>query len=304
MTSVPVSTCSGHVQSLQGLEISPSETFFKSVHSALFGESKHGQGLADYLKEQGITELVISGIRTEQCCETTTRHASDLGFKVRFVPGATLTFPMTSSSGRTFSPAEIKERTELVLTGRFADVVTAERALASLESRKSPKTENAPFAKTHHYQARCAWTGSTGVGYEAYSRAHEASASPSAAQVQLSSDPAFHGDPALLNPEQLLVMSAASCQLLSFLAVAARARLNVGEYRDDAEGFIPENERPLRLTRVTLRPRILVERGAGVTEERVLNLAHVAHHECFIANSFKTEVVVEPTVELVARGQT
>ena len=56
--------------------------------------------------------------------------ASDLGYKVRYVTDATLTFPMQSRSGREFSVAEIRERTELVLDGRFAQIVTTANALA------------------------------------------------------------------------------------------------------------------------------------------------------------------------------
>jgi len=71
----------------------------------------------------------VSGIRTEQCCETTTRHASDLGFKVSFATDATLTFPMQARSGRRYTTAEIRERTELVLEGRFARIVSASEVL-------------------------------------------------------------------------------------------------------------------------------------------------------------------------------
>jgi organic hydroperoxide reductase OsmC/OhrA len=130
------------------------------------------------------------------------------------------------------------------------------------------------------------------VGYEAYDRAHEASAPPSEATLTLSSDPAFRGDAALLDPEQLLVMAASSCQLLSFLAVAARARIDVVDYQDNAEGEMPEDDQPMRITRITLRPRITV-RG-DVSDERIRHLVDVAHRECFIANSLKTDVVVEP----------
>jgi organic hydroperoxide reductase OsmC/OhrA len=110
--------------------------------------------------------------------------------------------------------------------------------------------------------------------------------------MRLSSDPAFRGDPALLNPEQLLVLAASSCQLLSFLAVAARARIDVVDYRDDAVGEMPEDEQPMRITRITLRPRITV-RG-DVNDERIRHLVDVGHRECFIANSLTTEIVVEP----------
>jgi hypothetical protein len=72
----------------------------------------------------------VSGIRTEQCCETTTRHASDMGFEVDYVSEATLTFTMKHPvSGRVFTPQEIKERTELVLHGRFATVCSVAGAL-------------------------------------------------------------------------------------------------------------------------------------------------------------------------------
>jgi organic hydroperoxide reductase OsmC/OhrA len=90
------------------------------------------------------------------------------------------------------------------------------------------------------------------------------------------------------------VLAASSCQLLSFLAVAARARIDVIEYRDDAEGEMPEDDPPMRITRITLRPRITI-RG-DVDDARVWHLVEVAHRECFIANSLRTEVVVEPAV--------
>lgn len=149
----------------------------------------------------------------------------------------------------------------------------------------------------HEYRATCSWSGSTGVGYAEYGRAHAAAAEPAVTGLQLSSDPAFGGDPALLNPEQLVVLAAASCQLLSFLAVAARARLDVRAYRDDATATMPESDRPVRLAEIVLRPHI--ELVAGPTEERVRHLVEVAHRECFIANSLATPVRVEPTVVFV-----
>lgn len=140
----------------------------------------------------------------------------------------------------------------------------------------------------------CSWTGSTGAGYEAYDRAHSATTDPATVSLRLSSDPAFRGDPALLNPEQLLVLAASSCQLLSFLAVAARAKIDVVAYEDDAEGVMPDGERPMRLTRIQLRPRISI--AGEVSRERIEHLVDVAHRECFIANSLSTEIVVTPTI--------
>jgi len=104
---------------------------------------------------------------------------------------------------------------------------------------------------THRYAARLAWSGSTGEGYGHYTRAHEASCPPAthSQPLPLSADPTFNGDPAFLNPEQLLVLAASSCQLLSFLAVAARARIDVTDYEDDAEGEMPEDDPPLQIGR-------------------------------------------------------
>jgi organic hydroperoxide reductase OsmC/OhrA len=152
----------------------------------------------------------------------------------------------------------------------------------------------------HRYTVSSAWSGSTAVGYDAYSRAHTSVAPPSPTTLDVSADPAFLGDPALLNPEQLLLLAAVSCQLLSFLAVAARARLDVVEYRDDADAEMPEADPPVRITRINLRPRITV-RGE-VTDARLEHLVEVAHRECYIANSVSSEIVIEPTFVRAAPG--
>jgi organic hydroperoxide reductase OsmC/OhrA len=152
-------------------------------------------------------------------------------------------------------------------------------------------------ARVHRYTVSSTWRGSTGAGYEAYERSHEVEATSTGVTLALSSDPAFLGDATLLNPEQLLVMAASSCQLLSFLAVAARARIDVVEYRDDAEGEMPENDTPMRITRIALRPQIVA--GKDVKEARVRHLVEVAHRECFISNSLQTEVVVEPEISIL-----
>ncbi len=118
------SVASGHVRTLAPIDIQPDAVFHKSKHSALVGT-----GLDVWLTERGIRRLIVSGIRTEQCCETTTRHASDRGWAVDFVTEATLSFAMTHPGGRRYSAADIKARTELVLAGRFARIVTVVEAL-------------------------------------------------------------------------------------------------------------------------------------------------------------------------------
>jgi nicotinamidase-related amidase len=123
--SGPFSVASGYVATLAELSFTPDAVFNKRSHSALIGS-----GLDVWLVQHGIRRLIVSGIRTEQCCETTTRHASDSGYQVDFVTEATLTFPMIDRHKKQWSPAEIKARTELVLDGRFARIVNVEEALA------------------------------------------------------------------------------------------------------------------------------------------------------------------------------
>jgi nicotinamidase-related amidase len=98
--------------------------FTKSRHSALVGT-----GLDVWLVRHGIQRLIISGIRTEQCCETTTRHASDLGWEVDFVSAATLTFDMTAPDGSVLTAADITKRTETVLAQRFATLCSVDAAV-------------------------------------------------------------------------------------------------------------------------------------------------------------------------------
>ena len=95
------------------------------------------------------------------------------------------------------------------------------------------------------------------------------------------------------DPEQMLVASISACHMLSFLHVARQAGFVVIRYRDDAEGLMEQNaEGRIAVTRVTLRPQI-EWRGDAPDEARLDGLHHDAHDTCFIANSVKTEVVVE-----------
>ena len=73
--------------------------------------------------------MIIAGIRTEQCCETTARHASDEGWAVDYVTEATLTFDMSTPGGERLTAAQIRERTATVLAGRFATLCSVEEAL-------------------------------------------------------------------------------------------------------------------------------------------------------------------------------
>jgi len=123
--SGPFAEGSGLVRTLEPLSFQPSAVFHKRRHSALIE-----MGLDAWLVLNGVRRIAVSGIRTEQCCESTARHARDLGYAVDFVSEATLTFPMVDRRGREWSATEIRERTELVLDDRFARIATVEEALA------------------------------------------------------------------------------------------------------------------------------------------------------------------------------
>jgi organic hydroperoxide reductase OsmC/OhrA len=147
----------------------------------------------------------------------------------------------------------------------------------------------------NRYETSLRWTGSTGVGWERYDRTHVATA-PSAAQELRLTTAESKGDPSLLNPEQLLLMAASSCQMLWFLHLAAKARIDVVEYEDAATALMPTDEEPVRITEITLTPRIVV--AGDASEARVQKLVHTAHEHCFVANSLNASMTLRPRVEL------
>lgn len=121
----PFALASGQVCPLAGLApFDADATFTKSRHSALVGT-----GLDVWLIQHGVTRLIVSGIRTEQCCETTTRHTSDMGWDVDYVIDATLTWDMVQPDGRPLAVQDIKDRTATVLAGRFATLCSVDEAL-------------------------------------------------------------------------------------------------------------------------------------------------------------------------------
>ena len=151
---------------------------------------------------------------------------------------------------------------------------------------------------THAYRSQLSWSGSTAVGYDSYDRTHRVVAPPAEGELMMTSDPAFRGKAELLNPEQLLLAAASSCQMLAFLAIAARSRIDVLAYEDDAEAIMPEAPRAVRITKITLRPKIVV--GPGADLDRVHRLVGKAHHECYIANTLNAEIVIEPLIEVTS----
>jgi len=149
--------------------------------------------------------------------------------------------------------------------------------------------------KQHHYHATITWTGNKGSGtssYRAYGRDHEISA-PGKPVILASSDPAFQGDPARYNPEDLLVASLSECHMLWYLSLCTRNRIIVLDYRDEASGTMEQDaDGGGRFTEVTLRPVITVAAESDV--EVAKHLHHEAHEKCFIANSVNFPVRCEP----------
>ena len=125
--------------------------------------------------------------------------------------------------------------------------------------------------------------------YDAYSRNHAIGFKNSQETVILSASPAYRGDGSKADPEDLLVAALSSCHMLSFLAIAAKKKLTVHSYQDDAVGFLENDNGKLWITRVILRPKVAIDADA----ETLAHIHHLAHEACFIANSVKTQVSVE-----------
>lgn len=144
------------------------------------------------------------------------------------------------------------------------------------------------------HRARVEWRRATpDFAYETYDRTH-AVRFGGGQQVQGSSAPDYKGDPAKANPEELLAASLASCHMLTFLAVAAKSRLVVDAYEDEAVATLGKDaDGRMAVTRVVLRPRVSFS-GAAVTPERLRELHEKAHKNCMIAASVKCAVAVEP----------
>src|SRR3954465_62985 len=138
----------------------------------------------------------------------------------------------------------------------------------------------------HHYAVDVEWTGNQGTGtsgYRAYGRDHSITAGTKPV-ILGSSDPAFRGDAARWNPEELLVASLSTCHQLWYLHLCADAGVVVTAYVDRAEGtMIEEPSGAGQFSRVVLRPTVTLAPGADVARARALH--HDAHAMCYIARS-------------------
>jgi organic hydroperoxide reductase OsmC/OhrA len=150
---------------------------------------------------------------------------------------------------------------------------------------------------SHEYRATVRWNrdGAT-FSDSRYSRGHHwsfdcgievlASASPSVVPLPLSREDA-------VDPEEAFVAAVSSCHMLTFLSIAAKKRFVIDSYVDQALGIMTPNEKgKLYVSKVTLDPVIEFSGDKMPTPEQIADLHHLAHQECFIANSVITEIVV------------
>ena len=147
-----------------------------------------------------------------------------------------------------------------------------------------------------NYQATVEWRSDGGFMQGRYSRAHRwtfdgGAVVPASASPQVV--PAPMSDSAGVDPEEALVASVSSCHMLWFLHLARDSGLDVAAYRDEARGTMGKDERGrMAVTRIVLRPEIDFA-GDAPDADVLARLHHDAHEKCFIANSLRTEIVVE-----------
>ncbi len=153
----------------------------------------------------------------------------------------------------------------------------------------------------HTYGASVHWQRAANETFtdQRYSRRHELRFDGGAVDAGLHqrcpSVPLPWSDPRAIDPEEMLVAAIASCHMLWFLSLAAKAGHVVDRYSDAAEGVMTKNAAgKLWVSLVTLRPKVTFAEGHGPTAEALDALHHKAHEECFIANSVKSEVRCEP----------
>ena len=156
------------------------------------------------------------------------------------------------------------------------------------------------MTKTHHYAVTVQWTGNTGTGtssYRSYGRQHEITGESGKPPIPGSSDPAFRGDPARWNPEELLLAALSACHKLSYLHLCAVAGIVVVGYVDHAEGVMNETQDGSgSFERVILHPEVTVTPDSDAAKAQELHEA--AHAVCFIAKSVNFPVLHEPKIRV------
>lgn len=144
------------------------------------------------------------------------------------------------------------------------------------------------------HKARVYWKRTTpDFAYDTYDRTHDV-VFEGGNEMKMSAAPDFKGNGTLVNPEEQLAAALSSCHMLTFLAIAARSRLVVDRYEDDAVAELAKGpEGKLCITKVTLHPKVTFA-APEPTAEKLAHLHQKAHENCFIALSVKCEVAIAP----------
>lgn len=157
------------------------------------------------------------------------------------------------------------------------------------------------------YYAKITWEKSDDEAYvdNKYSRAHTWTFDGGLC-VPASSSPHIVPTPYSLeshvDPEEAFVASISSCHMLFFLAFLAKRKYVVERYIDEASGLMEEDELgKMSMTRVILRPSVIFSGERIPSLELIETLHHQSHEQCFIANSVKTNIIVEIPDSLVSR---
>jgi organic hydroperoxide reductase OsmC/OhrA len=146
--------------------------------------------------------------------------------------------------------------------------------------------------REHSYTTGLTWSGATSRRND-HSRNHEIGVEGKPV-IPGSSDPAFRGDPARYNPEDLFVASLSACHMLWYLSLCGKAGIEVREYADQAEGTMVEDaDGGGHFTGVVLHPAITLAPGSDEAAADAIH--HEAHAKCFIAQSVSCPVTVEAT---------
>ena len=146
------------------------------------------------------------------------------------------------------------------------------------------------------HRASTHWSRTTpDFRYDTYDRSHEVRFKSGTIAIAGSAAPEFKGNGKGVDPEEHFVSALSACHMLSFLAIAARKRLTVEAYDDEAVGYLEKGEAGrFWIGRVVLRPRVRFAPDSPVDAKALDELHRLAHETCFIANSVKTTVALEP----------
>ena len=154
------------------------------------------------------------------------------------------------------------------------------------------------MSSEHHYSLTVTWTGNRGEGtsgYRSFGRDHEVSAEGKP-PVPGSADPAFRGDPARWNPEELLVASLSQCHMLWYLHLCSVNGIVVTSYVDEPTGtmVVDSSTGGGRFSEVTLRPTVMIT--TRNLHDKAMELHAEANKLCFIANSTNFPIHHEPVI--------